>query len=479
MGPNSRKDFTLENLRKVALQEERVVIGRKATNAINHARKSFMNLLDADRSQFIYATNSGAGQGASARVPAEEQKKKANEMRRMPSGGGFSDSYAPERVVRMILFARLANYIEGNAKTRSIEAERIANLLEKPLPKLPLSGQVAAGEILPLLHVMQSLSSQEVEEAEPMARVNGSPVSAALVCDASLTSALRLSLAEKIFALSADVYGAPLEFLSPALMQYWRARGEQLALKNLHRLLQGASEKYSIAHQPPCSLRILPRVLGAAHQALITAREVAEISLSSVTDNPVYLLPTDEFPLGRAISTGGYHNAQATPAIDTLNARFADLCTLADRQTMRLHSDEHLPDNLARPGDTHYGTILLSFVQVGFGEEARHAAQRTFLPPSEGGGIAGQNDVALATTLSYQKHLKAAFCLEGSLALLAVSASQAYYATQRKIPPRLQAFLEEVRAFVKPVKSRTSRHLGREVGKLREHFANTVLAVSL
>ena len=118
-------------------------------------------------------------------------------MRRMPSGGGFSDSYAPERVVRMILFARLANYIEGNAKTRSIEAERIANLLEKPLPKLPLSGQVAAGEILPLLHVMQSLSSQEVEEAEPMARVNGSPVSAALVCDASLTSALRLSLAEK------------------------------------------------------------------------------------------------------------------------------------------------------------------------------------------------------------------------------------------------------------------------------------------
>ena len=76
---NSRKDCTVKNLRKVALQEERVVIGRKATNAINHARKSFMNLLGADRSQFIYATSSGAGQGASTRVPAEEQKKKTNE----------------------------------------------------------------------------------------------------------------------------------------------------------------------------------------------------------------------------------------------------------------------------------------------------------------------------------------------------------------------------------------------------------------
>ena len=76
----------------------------------------------------------------------------------------------------------------------------------------------------------------------------------------------------------------------------------------------------------------------------------AEISLRAVTDNPVYVLPTRREPLGRAISTGGYHNAQAAPAIDDINARYADLCTLAARHTMKLHSAQHLPSNLAAPG---------------------------------------------------------------------------------------------------------------------------------
>ena len=38
----------------------------------------------------------------------------------------------------------------------------------------------------------------------------------------------------------------------------------------------------------------------------------------------------------------------------------------------------------------------LNMVQVGYAEEAKRAAQRTFLPGSEGGGF-GQNDTAPPT----------------------------------------------------------------------------------
>ena len=135
-------------------------------------------------------------------------------------------------------------------------------------------------------------------------------------------------------------------------------------------------------------------------------REVAEISISSVTDNPVYLPPDSEHPLGRVYSTGGYHNAQACPAIDAVNARYADLCTLCDHHTHRLHDPEvsGLPESLAMPGSgSPYGTGLLAFIGIGYPEEARHAAARTFLPASEGGGFAGQNDVPSPTMLAYRQ----------------------------------------------------------------------------
>lgn len=471
---NDRGDFTLATFERVGFGGEAVELGAKAEATMARTRAAFMALLDSDRNQFIYGTTSGAGQNAAQRIPAAEQRKKAREGRRVADGGGFGDVMAPARVVRMVILARLANYVAGNAKARPVEAQRIAEMLTRPLPKLPLSGQVGAGEILPLFHVMHAMPTGEVEEAEPMARVNGSPVSAALLADVALTAKRLIALAEQVFALAIEGYNAHLEAFDPALMSFWTSAAEKRALKNLNSLLVGVPKKNRVSYQPSCSFRILPRVLGAAHQALITAEEVAAISLASVTDNPVYVPPDKAHPLGRVFSTGGYHNAQATPAIDTLNARFADFCTLADKQTMRLHTAEHLPPNLAKPGEFAWGTTLLSFVQVGYGEEARHAAARTFLPSSEGGGVGGQNDVAMPTTLAYQKHQTAARCLLSSLAILSVSASQALYASDRKAPRKLRGFLEDLRAVVKPLRKRGGRHLGRDLGKLRQHFEKII-----
>jgi histidine ammonia-lyase len=305
-----------------------------------------------------------------------------------------------------------------------------------------------------------------------MARINGSPVSAALVSDVAITARNRLALAIQVFALSIEAYGAPLAPYDTALIRYTANPFEKRALKALRRWLVKASSAGRLSHQAPVSWRILPTVLAAAEEAVSALEETAHISLRSVTDNPVYVLPDREHPMGRVVSTGGYHNAQATPAIDTMNARFADLCTLCDRHTMKLHSADHLPPSLARPGAQSWGTTLLSFVQVGYGEEARHAARRTFLPPSEGGGIGGQNDVASATMFAYQKHMKATVCLESALALLAASASQALWARDVKPAPPMRRFLEVIRGYVPPFEKRSGRNFGDELHSLQRHFAS-------
>lgn len=306
-----------------------------------------------------------------------------------------------------------------------------------------------------------------------MALVNGSPCSAALAADAAIRAARRLSLAEAVFALSIEAFRAPLEAYDPALKDLWRDRFEARALDALGGFLAGASREGRRPFQAPVSYRILPRVLGQAHRAVSTLQEVAATALVSVTDNPVYVTPDDEHPFGRAFSTGGYHNASAYPAIDGVAGSWADLCGLAERHVSKMHdaSVSLLPHHLTTAEDGWGGTAGLSMVQIGYGEEARHEAARTFLPASESGGYTGQNDVASPTFFAYAKEGRVAWCLDACLASLAVTSSQALFVTQRSAPAPLAHLLSIVREHVRPVEGPVARPLADEVARLTDAFA--------
>ena len=476
---DSRRDFTLRNLERVALGGETVRIGSRARRRMRETRASFMSLLESDRTRFIYGTTSGGGHHASNPVAPEEQRAHAaRAVWRIP-GWGFGGEDVPKRVVRMIVFARLANYIEGHAKSRPEVAERIAAMLDGPMPRLPEGGQVGAGEILPLFHVMGAMpEGDDFQEGEPMAVINGSPVSAGLAADVALTAGRRFALASAVFALSIEAFGAPLEAYDPALARACPDPHVAATLRHLSRLLRGAHRRGRRPYQAPVSWRILPQVLGAALRAVETARDVAEISISSITDNPVYLPPDSQHPLGRVYSTGGYHNAQVYPAIDALNARYADLCTLCDHHTNRMHDPEvsGLPAGLAMPGSgSPYGTGLLAFIGIGYAEEARHAAARTFLPASEGGGFAGQNDVPSPTMLAYGKHRTASRCLDSALAILSVAACQALHVTERRPTPGLIPLAEAVREHVPPVVERAPRDMSLRLEALSDAFTEAAV----
>ncbi|TIT76294.1 MAG: histidine ammonia-lyase, partial [Mesorhizobium sp.] len=128
---------------------------------------------------------------------------------------------------------------------------------------------------------------------------------------------------------------APLEHYDAALDGLWGDEHEAAALQGLREYLTGAGDGRR-NYQAPVSYRIVPRVLGQAHRALSGAERAATVSLASISDNPVYVPPDEAYPLGRCISTGGYHNAMATPALDDLAAIWADVCLLCDRHASKL-----------------------------------------------------------------------------------------------------------------------------------------------
>jgi histidine ammonia-lyase len=188
------------------------------------------------------------------------------------------------------------------------------------LPAVPSSGQSGAGEILALYPLFAELSLQfdlDVKERGPL--INGSPCAAGLLADSVFVARRRGQLAEKVLALSIEAISAPLEHYDEALEALWGDEHEATALRNLRRLLSENGQGRR-AYQAPVSYRIVPRVLGAAHHAVAAAERAATISLGAVTDNPVYLPPSEAHPLGRCLSTGGFHNAMAAPALDDLAA---------------------------------------------------------------------------------------------------------------------------------------------------------------
>ena len=473
----ARGDINLDTVFRVAWRKEPVRISDKALRRIEECRASFLRLIETDPAPVIYGVTTAMGELASRKLERDERDRHAR-IKAFAAATSFGEPL-PERVVRAIVLARLTNFIEGNAATSPRIAQAVAAMLDgAPMPIVPSQGQGGAGEVLALYPLFAPLSTRfDLEVKERGSLINGSPCAAALVADAALAARRRIGLAHKVFALSIEAFRAPLEHYDAALDGLWGDEHEAAALQGLRDYLAGAADGRR-NYQAPVSYRIVPRVLGQAHRALAGAERAATVSLASVSDNPVYIPPDDAHPLGRCISTGGYHNAMATPALDDLAAIWADICLLCDRHASKLLNGKVslLPDLLMTDrhwadSDGHGNVGYVPMAITGYLEQAKLAAQRTFIPGTESAG-AGQDDVATTVFLAWTKEATAGRCLDAAMAMLAMIASQALHVTGREAPPVLRSFVADVRTVVPPVGA--DRVLGPELAKLSEWFTGKV-----
>ena len=461
-----RADFSLANYRQVAWQGAGVRFTGHASARMAACRAQFLALIDHDPDVVIYGVTSGYGQHAHLRFTPEERRRHAARpplAAASPFGAPF-----PTRVTRGFVFARLANYVEGHAAITPALAQAVAALLDDgaEIPPVPMDGHGGAGEIQALAHLLGPLAQrQPLAEKDALSLINGSPCAAALLADAALAGRRRLELALSLFALSAEAFLAPHDALDTALDGLWGDPAEAEVLDRLRTLLVGGAG-HRRPFQAPVSFRIAPRLLARSLRAVVAAERAAEVSLQAVTDNPVFVAADQPGGHGRVLSNGGYHNAMAAPALDELAAAAADLALLAERQAAKLLDGRvsGLPDQLlTTSGDDRYmGTLPMA--SVGFGEQARHAAQRTFLAGPESGGF-GQNDVAANAIPAWRKQAEAGSCLDACLAILAVIASQALHVTGRSAPPDLEPLLDQVRGVLPPVEQAAA--LGGPLGRIR------------
>src|SRR5215475_11504535 len=230
---NSRTDFTLENYAKAAWDGAPVAFSAPALQRMADCRAAFIHLIDTDPNVTIYGVTSGYGQFARVRLKPDERRAHA---KKPPFGAHAAfGPPLPERVARGIVFARLANYVEGHGAVTPALAQAVAQMLDgRRLPPVSAMGQGGAGEILGLAPLFSGLAADfDLAEKESLALVNGSPCASALVADAVVAMERRLPLVEQVFALSAEAILAPLAHFAPEFEALWDDPHETASLRAL------------------------------------------------------------------------------------------------------------------------------------------------------------------------------------------------------------------------------------------------------
>src|SRR5437870_872431 len=121
---SSRADFSLDSYSAVAWHGKAAAFSPAALQRMADCRTAFLRLIDSDPNLTIYGVTSGYGQQARIRLKPEERREHA---RKPPYGAASAfGPPLPQRVSRGIVFARLANYVEGHAAVSPALARAVA-----------------------------------------------------------------------------------------------------------------------------------------------------------------------------------------------------------------------------------------------------------------------------------------------------------------------------------------------------------------
>ncbi|HEX5194575.1 MAG TPA: aromatic amino acid lyase [Solirubrobacteraceae bacterium] len=448
-----RADVDLAAFRRVAWSGEEVAIAPAALELIGDRRRRFEAFLDANPQRRFYGINVHAGDGSHRALDEAARRDYARGLHSAISFG----APLPRRVVRGIVLARLTNFVEGHSGVTPGLATAVAAMLDDgapPLPDVPAHGNGGSGEIAALGALFGSLGAQrELALKESMSLVNGSPCAAALIADAALCAEDLIAWAQRLFGLAAVAYGVAPTIFDERLDELWGDPFQARALRTLREQLPAVDAPGAGHVQPPVSFRIIPRVLGNALRVLDQVRAAATRSLSAVSDNPTLLF--DGAELVDIVSTGGFHNGAAAPAIDALSATVADLAGLALHELHRLQeSREALPQF----DSTNLG--ILQMAANGYAEEARGAC----VPSLLGLGGRGQNDVPSPSFIAFDRYRRVHGFAAGTLACLACIAYQSLSQTGRAAPPALVDTHAAIAQLSPPLSER--RSLGPELASL-------------
>ncbi len=445
----------------------------------------------------VYGITTGFGGLAAVRISPEEAIELQYNLVRSHSVG--AGGWIPPEVVRAMLILRANVFARSYSGVRPIVAERLLDLFNHGLiPAIPKQGSVgASGDLVQLAHlalaligegyflteqglepaaealVRHGLEPLRLEAKEGLALINGTTMSTAYGTLSVFRARRAARFADIAAALSAEALRACPKAYDARIHQLRPFPGQQETAARLRKLRTGSQ----LSQQPrphgfpqdAYSLRCIPQIHGASHDAIAYVWNVVQTELNAVTDNP--LIDPDT---GEHLEGGNFHGQPLALALDFLAIACAELANVSERRIERLLNPQssHLPAFLSpRPG-LHSGLMIAQYTAASIVSENKvlcHPASVDSIPTS-----GGQEDHNSMSSIAAQKAWQVVDNLETVLAIELLCATQAieFLRPARTTPP-LERVIAWVRAHVPPLHD--DRPLYEDIQTLRRLIASAGL----
>ncbi|WBX73193.1 histidine ammonia-lyase [Tenacibaculum pacificus] len=370
--------LTVNKVIEISKGTLKAVVTNDAVIKINECRRMVEVMANSDAA--VYGINTGFGPLCDVQIsPKETSKLQENLLITHAVGVG---NPIDKKLSKMMMICKVHALCQGFSGVRLELIERIIYFIENDLlPVVPEQGSVgASGDLAPLSHLFLPLlgegefwKSEEIVSAKKVLKKhNLKPLTLMAKEGLGLINGTQFILAHAILGLDkmkyvldlADITGAmTLEGYSGNVSPFKEElhlirpfKGNLKVAKRMRMLLKNsknAADNSFPRVQDPYSIRCMPQVHGASRNAYAHLKELAEIEMNSVTDNPIVLSETE------AISGGNFHGQPLAMALDYTSIAASELGNIADRRCYLLLEGKHgLPRLLTSAGGLNSGFMI-------------------------------------------------------------------------------------------------------------------------
>ena len=478
--------LTIGSVLAIADGKLQAILPGEAIKKINTSHQHVQQIVKNGES--VYGINTGFGALANQKISEEDTRLLQYKILQSHSVGVGNP--IPLEIARLMLLTKVHALAQGYSGVQLSTIERILWHVENDvIPIVPEKGSVgASGDLAPLAHLFLPLiglgevvyKGTRKRTQEVLNTFNLSPIKLGPKEGLALINGTQFILAFAIKAVqrlhncleAADIIGAmSLEALTGTKAPFDKRlhglrpfKGNELVAQRLRLLLQDSDIMQSHIDcgrvQDPYSLRCMPQVHGASRNAWLHLKELTEIELNSVTDNPIVFSEHD------TISGGNFHGQPLALPLDYACFAAAEAGNISDRRCyLLLEGKWGLPMLLMKKVGLNSGFMIPQYTTAALVTE-----NKTLCFPASADSIPtslGQEDHVSMGSISGRKLVQVIENLEYILAIELLTACQAI---EFRRPLKSSELLEFAHHHVRDAVSfaEEDRVFAKDINKVKE-----------
>ena len=442
------------------------VLSETTEQKITKSWKIVQNIVD--KGHPVYGINTGFGPLCTTKISKSETNILQTNILQSHSVG-VGDPIQKD-IAKLMLILKAQSLAKGYSGIALKTLNRIIwHIDNDAIPVVPSQGSVgASGDLAPLSHLFLPLiglgkveyNNETITTKTLFERTGLEPIALgpkeglALINGTQFIAAHAVKVVTQLHSIlaQADVIGAMMtEGLQGSVKPFYNElhalrpfKGNLHVAKRVKKLLKGS--EIMEAHvdcekvQDPYSIRCIPQVHGASRTAWLHLKELLEVELNSVTDNPVII---DE---ELTISGGNFHGQPLAMALDYACLAASEIGNISDRRIyLSLEGNSPgVPKLLMNDTGINSGYMILQYTTAALASE-----NKGLCFPSSADSIPtslGQEDHVSMGSIGGRKALQVIGNVEKILAIELLTAAQAF---EFRKPLKSGVYLDEVHNAVR------------------------------